>query len=85
MTIIDVFLLLLLAAICGGLAQVIAGYSRGGLIVAMVLGFIGAYSGDGSLGRCNCPSRFLFELAMSLSRSSGPSSAPPCSWPLLAC
>ena len=45
MTILEVLILLLVAALCGVLAQAIAGYSRGGLIVAIVLGFIGALLG----------------------------------------
>ena len=45
MTILEVLILLLVAALCGVLAQAIAGYSRGGLIVAIVLGFIGALFG----------------------------------------
>lgn len=45
MTVVEVLVLLLIAALCGVLAQAIAGYSRGGLIVAIVLGFIGAMLG----------------------------------------
>jgi uncharacterized membrane protein YeaQ/YmgE (transglycosylase-associated protein family) len=45
LTIIDVLILLVISAVCGFLAQAIAGYSRGGLIVAIVLGFIGALFG----------------------------------------
>lgn len=45
MTIIEVLVLLLVAALCGVLAQAIVGYSRGGLIVAIVLGFVGALLG----------------------------------------
>ncbi len=45
MTILEILILLLVAALCGVLAQAIAGYSRGGLIVAIVLGFIGALIG----------------------------------------
>jgi uncharacterized membrane protein YeaQ/YmgE (transglycosylase-associated protein family) len=45
MTIIEFFLLLLIAAICGSLAQALSGYSRGGCLVSIVLGFIGALLG----------------------------------------
>ena len=45
MTIVEILILLFVAALCGILAQTIAGYSRGGLIVAIVLGFIGALLG----------------------------------------
>lgn len=45
MTVLEVLILLGIAALCGILAQTIAGYSRGGLIVAIVLGFVGAMLG----------------------------------------
>ena len=35
-------LLLLIAAVSGSIAQALVGYSRGGCIVSIVLGFIGA-------------------------------------------
>jgi len=38
-------ILLLIAAICGALVQAIAGSVRGGLLVSIVLGFIGALLG----------------------------------------
>jgi uncharacterized membrane protein YeaQ/YmgE (transglycosylase-associated protein family) len=45
MTVVEILILIAVAAVCGALAQVIAGYSRGGFIVAIVLGFIGALIG----------------------------------------
>jgi uncharacterized membrane protein YeaQ/YmgE (transglycosylase-associated protein family) len=45
MTILDLLLLLLIAGICGALAQTITGYSRGGCLVSIALGFIGALLG----------------------------------------
>jgi uncharacterized membrane protein YeaQ/YmgE (transglycosylase-associated protein family) len=45
MTILDLLVLLVVAGICGGLAQSIVGYSRGGCLVSIVLGFIGALLG----------------------------------------
>jgi uncharacterized membrane protein YeaQ/YmgE (transglycosylase-associated protein family) len=44
-TLIEFFLLLLVAGICGAVAQSLVGYSRGGCIVAIALGFIGALLG----------------------------------------
>ena len=38
-------LLLVIAAICGGIGQSIAGYSLGGCFVSMIVGFIGAWLG----------------------------------------
>jgi uncharacterized membrane protein YeaQ/YmgE (transglycosylase-associated protein family) len=45
MSLIDFVLLLLVAGICGALGEAIAGYSRGGCLVSIVLGFIGALAG----------------------------------------
>ena len=45
MTLIDVLILLLVAGICGSLGQAIAGYSRGGCLVSIALGFVGALLG----------------------------------------
>lgn len=45
MTLLEFLLLLLIAGICGSIGQAIAGYSRGGCLVSIVLGFIGALLG----------------------------------------
>lgn len=45
MGLFDLLLLLLVAGICGSLGQAISGYSRGGCLVAIALGFIGALLG----------------------------------------
>ena len=45
MTIGEFLVLLLVAGICGALAQTLAGYSHGGCLVAIVVGFIGAMLG----------------------------------------
>ncbi len=45
MSLVELLILLLVAAICGGLAQSLTGYSHGGCLVSIVLGFIGALIG----------------------------------------
>jgi uncharacterized membrane protein YeaQ/YmgE (transglycosylase-associated protein family) len=45
MTLVDLLLLLLIAGICGALGQAIGGFSRGGCLVSIALGFIGALLG----------------------------------------
>jgi len=45
MTLLDLLILLLVAGICGALGQAISGYSRGGCLVSIALGFIGAVLG----------------------------------------
>ena len=45
MTLIDLLILLLVAGVCGALGQTISGFSRGGCLVSIALGFIGAILG----------------------------------------
>jgi uncharacterized membrane protein YeaQ/YmgE (transglycosylase-associated protein family) len=45
MTLVELLILLLIAGICGSLAQALVGYSRGGCLVSIVLGLIGALIG----------------------------------------
>lgn len=45
MTVLEVLLLLLIAGVCGAVGRAIAGSSRGGFLVAIALGFIGALVG----------------------------------------
>ena len=45
MTLTQFLILLLVAGICGSIGQAIAGYSRGGCLVSIALGFIGALLG----------------------------------------
>lgn len=45
MTIWEFLILLIVAGICGSLAQAMVGYSHGGCLVSIVLGFIGALLG----------------------------------------
>ena len=45
MTLGGFLLLLLIAGVCGSLAQALIGYSHGGCLVSIALGFIGAIVG----------------------------------------
>lgn len=45
MTLIDVVVLLIIAGVCGSLGQAISGFSRGGCLVSIALGFVGAVLG----------------------------------------
>jgi uncharacterized membrane protein YeaQ/YmgE (transglycosylase-associated protein family) len=45
MTPLEILVLLVVAAVCGAIGQAITGYSGGGLIVSIALGFIGALIG----------------------------------------
>jgi len=58
MTILEFLLLLLIAGICGSIGQSIAGYSRGGCLVSIVLGFVGALLGSWISVQLNMPELF---------------------------
>jgi uncharacterized membrane protein YeaQ/YmgE (transglycosylase-associated protein family) len=45
MTLVDLLILLLVAGVCGAIGQAITGWSRGGCLVSIALGFIGALIG----------------------------------------
>lgn len=45
MRLVELALLLLVAGVCGGIGRAVAGHSRGGCLVSIALGFIGALLG----------------------------------------
>lgn len=45
MTVVELLILLLIAGICGSLAQALVGFHRGGCLLSIALGFIGALVG----------------------------------------
>jgi uncharacterized membrane protein YeaQ/YmgE (transglycosylase-associated protein family) len=55
-------ILLIIAAVCGSLGQALAGYSRGGCLVAIVLGFIGAYLGVWLSQQLGLPEIFVINI-----------------------
>jgi uncharacterized membrane protein YeaQ/YmgE (transglycosylase-associated protein family) len=59
MTLLEFLLLLLIAGICGALGQALAGYSRGGCLVAIALGFIGALLGQWIASSLGLPEPFV--------------------------
>ncbi|RMG48650.1 MAG: GlsB/YeaQ/YmgE family stress response membrane protein [Acidobacteria bacterium] len=58
MSIIEFVLLLIVAGICGSLGRALVGYSRGGCLVSIVLGFIGAMLGRWLSDHLNLPDIF---------------------------
>ncbi len=46
MTIVGLLLLLLIGGICGAVAEAIVGYSPGGLLASIGIGFLGAWVGS---------------------------------------
>jgi len=53
--ILQLLLLLLIAGICGALGQAIGGYSHGGCLVSIALGFIGALLGTWLAAKLGLP------------------------------
>jgi uncharacterized membrane protein YeaQ/YmgE (transglycosylase-associated protein family) len=58
MTFIEFLILLLVAGICGGLAQGLVGYSHGGCLVSIALGFVGAVIGTWLARQLQLPELF---------------------------
>lgn len=62
MTLVDFLLLLLVAGICGAIGQAISGYSRGGFLLAIVLGFIGAFIGVWLAAKLALPELYMLRI-----------------------
>jgi uncharacterized membrane protein YeaQ/YmgE (transglycosylase-associated protein family) len=45
MTLLELLVLLVIAALAGGIGQALSGYSVGGCLVSIVVGYIGAFIG----------------------------------------
>jgi uncharacterized membrane protein YeaQ/YmgE (transglycosylase-associated protein family) len=62
-TVVGLIVYLLIAAICGALGKAIAGEPRGGLIVSIVLGFIGAMFGPWMAHQLGLPEPFTVRVS----------------------
>jgi uncharacterized membrane protein YeaQ/YmgE (transglycosylase-associated protein family) len=62
MGLIDLLILLLVAGLCGALGQAITGYSRGGCLVSIALGFIGAIIGMWIARKMGLPELFAIDI-----------------------
>ena len=62
MTLLGFLLLLVIAAICGGIGQSLAGYDLGGCLVSIIVGFIGAYLGMWLAGKFGFPEFFTINI-----------------------
>ncbi len=62
MSVIDFLVLLAVAGICGALGQAISGYSRGGCVVSIAIGFIGAVLGVWLARKLDLPEIFALNL-----------------------
>jgi uncharacterized membrane protein YeaQ/YmgE (transglycosylase-associated protein family) len=78
MTFFDLLVLLLVAGVCGALGQAITGFSRGGCLVSIALGFVGAVLGVWISRRLGLPELIPLQIGTTTSRSSGQSSVLHC-------
>jgi uncharacterized membrane protein YeaQ/YmgE (transglycosylase-associated protein family) len=62
MTLIDLLLLLLVAGVCGALGQAIGGFTRGGCLVSIALGFVGALIGMWLARQMGMPELFALHI-----------------------
>lgn len=62
MTGIELLILLLIAGVCGSLGQAITGFTRGGCLVSVALGFIGALVGAWMAGALGLPELFVIQV-----------------------
>jgi len=62
MTLLDFLILLLVAGLCGSLGQAISGYTRGGCLVSIALGFVGALLGMWLARALNLPEPFAVQI-----------------------
>ena len=62
MSLVSLVILLIVAGICGSIGQAIAGFSRGGCLVSIALGFIGALLGLWIAGRLGLPELFAVNI-----------------------
>lgn len=62
MTLIDLLLLLLVAGVCGAIGQAIGGFTRGGCLVSIALGFVGALIGMWLARQMGMPELFALHI-----------------------
>jgi uncharacterized membrane protein YeaQ/YmgE (transglycosylase-associated protein family) len=62
MSLMGLLLLLAVAAICGAIGQALVGYSAGGCLVSLVVGFVGALLGQWLAGQLGLPQVFVLNI-----------------------
>ena len=62
MTLFEWVVLFIIAGLCGALGQAISGYSRGGCLVSIALGFIGALIGVWLARQAGLPELFAVRI-----------------------
>lgn len=62
MTLTGLLVLLVIAGVVGGLGQAISGYSFGGCLMSILVGFVGAYVGIWLAGQLGLPELFTINV-----------------------
>jgi uncharacterized membrane protein YeaQ/YmgE (transglycosylase-associated protein family) len=62
MSLLELLLLLAIAGVCGGVARAIAGGTKGGCLVSIAIGFIGAVLGSFLATKLGFPEPFLVQI-----------------------
>ncbi len=62
MSLLDILLLLLVAAVCGSIGQALVGYSVGGCLMSTIVGFIGAWVGSWLSVQLDLPEPFTISI-----------------------
>jgi len=62
MSLLGFLVLLIVAAVAGAIGQALAGFSRGGCLVSIFIGFVGAYLGMWLAQTLNLPTLFVLNI-----------------------
>lgn len=62
MSFLGLLVLLMVAAVCGAIGQALVGYSAGGCLVSLVVGFIGALLGSWLARQLGLPNLFVLNI-----------------------
>jgi uncharacterized membrane protein YeaQ/YmgE (transglycosylase-associated protein family) len=62
MTLVELLILLVIAGVCGSIGQAISGFTRGGCLVSIALGFIGALVGVWLARATGLPEFFVIQV-----------------------
>lgn len=62
MTVVELIVLLFIAGVCGSIAQALVGFTRGGCLASVALGFIGALVGTWLARTFGLPELFALQI-----------------------
>jgi uncharacterized membrane protein YeaQ/YmgE (transglycosylase-associated protein family) len=62
MNFIEFIILLIIAGVCGSIAQSLAGFSKGGCLLSIITGFVGAVIGNWISRKFSLPNFFVIHI-----------------------